>query len=310
MNATRKNTAVSREEYDSDWIKDAWGWDKPEHFIQTQGKNLRPRISASLDLAQLKPGMRILDIGCGRGEIVLHCGRLGIDAYGVDYSKQALEVAEKAKLTHSLEEQKRMFFIFDDVKNLKFNELFDRIFLLDIVEHLYDWELADVLNVCRNLLKPTGFLIIHTLPNKWLYEITYKRIIRFFMPWLPSDPRHEKEKSIHVNEMTIIHLSHLLNAAGFNSRVWLKDLIVEQARWHQKQPLIDRRAKIYKWLSNPLVGTIYKLLAKTPLKLLIVNEIFAVSWKGNQQPQIKLPICLTDRLVMATQKLQNSNIKR
>jgi len=129
MGTSSKYKAVSRHEYDEEWIKETWGWDTPEYFIRNQGRNLRPRIRTCLNLARLKPGMRVLDIGCGRGEIVLHCGRLGIDAYGVDYSKQALEIADKARLTHSSAEQDRMHFILDDVKNLEFRELFDRIFL-------------------------------------------------------------------------------------------------------------------------------------------------------------------------------------
>jgi 2-polyprenyl-3-methyl-5-hydroxy-6-metoxy-1,4-benzoquinol methylase len=298
MGTSSKYKAVSRHEYDEEWIKETWGWDTPEYFIRNQGRNLRPRIRTCLNLARLKPGMRVLDIGCGRGEIVLHCGRLGIDAYGVDYSKQALEIADKARLTHSSAEQDRMHFILDDVKNLEFRELFDRIFLLDIVEHLHDWELTEVIDVCKRLLKPSGVLIIHTLPNKWLYDITYSRMLRLFMPWLPADPRSDKEKSIHINEMTIIHLGEILHRSGFRSRVWLQDLIVEQARWHQKQPLNDQRGKIYQLLSHPLCGAIYKMIAKTPLKLLIVNEIFAAAWIGKQSPPIELPSGMTERFIL------------
>lgn len=298
MNTSSKCKTVSRHEYDDEWIKHTWGWDTPEFFIQTQGRNLRPRVRSCLDLAELKPGMRVLDIGCGRGEIVLHCGRLGIDAYGVDYSKQALEIANKARSTHSPGEQSRMHFILDDVKNLEFSESFDRIFLLDIVEHLHDWELMEVIDVCKSLIKPSGVLIIHTLPNKWLYDITYRRLIRLFMPWLPADPRSDKEKSIHINEMTITHLGQLLQKSGLRSHIWLKDLIVEQAQWHKKQSLNDRRGKIYKLLSNPLLGAMYKMIAKTPLKLLTVNEIFAVAWQGAQALPIKVPSGLTERFIM------------
>lgn len=195
-----------------------------------------------------------------------------------------------------------MQFVCDDIKNLKIDEPFDRIFMLDVVEHLYDWELAEVFKACHRLLKPSGVLIIHTLPNKWLYEITYRRIVRLFMPWLPADPRTEKEKTIHVNEMTIIHLSHILGQAEFKSRVWLQECIVEQAHWHKKQPLQDRRGMIYKWFNNTFVGFLYKILAKTPLRLLIVNEIFAVAWKSGEQLPIKTPLSLTERFIIALQR--------
>jgi len=299
MKNNTKNKTVSSNEYNFDWIKETWGWDTPEHFINTQGKNLRPRILAALKISDLTPGMRILDVGCGRGEVVLHCARLGIDGTGVDYSKQAIEIAEQAKATHSVLEKSHMQFFCDDIKNLPIDKPFDRIFLLDVVEHLHDWELIEVLNTCYMLLKPKGALIIHTLPNKWLYDITYSRIIRLFMPWLPRDPRTEKEKKIHVNEMTISHLCRLLTETGFKSRVWLHDLIVEQSHWHEGQPLRDRRRKVYELLNNEFFSSIYRILAKTPLRLLIVNEMFAVSWKSENRPKIKLPLGLTEKFVIS-----------
>jgi 2-polyprenyl-3-methyl-5-hydroxy-6-metoxy-1,4-benzoquinol methylase len=296
--AVRNSQDVPPNEYDDDWIRETWGWDTPENFIRTQGKKLRPRIIASLSLAALRPGMRILDIGCGRGEVVLHCGRLGVEAVGVDYSQHAIDLAERTRATHSLPEQKLMQFICDDFESSRIMGQFDRIFLLDLVEHLKDSQLAGLFKVCRGLLKPDGAMVIHTLPNKWLYDITYGRIVRLFMPWLPSNPRTEKEMAIHVNEMTITHLARLLKQTGLEQRVWLQDLIVEQALWHKKQPLSDRRGNLYKLMTNPVVGCIYKLLAKTPLRLLIVNEMFAVAWiKGHRMP-IKTQMQFTERLII------------
>lgn len=301
--STSQKRPVPHRQYDDEWIEETWGWDTPEHFIETQGKALRPRTLAAVSLASLKPGMRILDIGCGRGEVVLHCGRLGIHATGVDYSAEALDVAEKAKAKHSAGEQQFMRFLREDVKNLRADDLFDRIFMLDLVEHLHDWELKEVLRMCHGLMKHSGAIILHTLPNKWLYDISYKKLLRPLMPWLAADPRSEKEKSIHVNEMSIVHLSSILKQAGFSSRIWLNDLIVEQAKWHRRQPLQDRRGRIYRWLNRPLVGGTYKLLARTPLKLLITNDIFAVAWKGEPPADIALPLCLTERTLLSLRKI-------
>jgi len=288
-------TPVGSREYDSAWIQETWGWDDPESFIRSGGRNLRPRVRRAIDIAELEAGMRILDIGCGRGEVVLHCGRLGMAAVGVDYSRPALEIAEKAKAAHSPEEQTRMRFVLDDVKNLTCEDPFDRIFMLDLVEHLYDWELLEVLDACRKLLAPGGRTIVHTLPNRWVYEITYRRLLRLIMPWLPSDPRSEKERAIHVNEMTVPHLSRLLRRGGFQARVWLEDQMVAQARWHRDRPLKDRRDKVYRFLGSPLVGAIFRALAGTPIRLLIVNDIFAVAWREGGCAGRKIPLSLTER---------------
>jgi 2-polyprenyl-3-methyl-5-hydroxy-6-metoxy-1,4-benzoquinol methylase len=272
-----RNIRPSPLEYDNKWIRDTWGWDTPEEFIRSKGRNLRPRIRYCLEIANLHPGMKILDVGCGRGEVILHCARQGIYAVGVDYSQEVLSIARAARDTHTPEERKLMKFICDDVKNLAAEGPFDRIFMLDLVEHLHDRELNELLQHCRSLLKSDGQIIIHTLPNRWLYEITYRRLIRLAMPWLPSDPRTEKEKAIHVNEMSITHLYKILMSNGFDCRIWLHDMIIDQAKWHTKKKLSDRRAILYSWMRRPLVAAIFRLICKTPLRLLIVNDIFAIA---------------------------------
>ncbi len=298
-NMERNTDSVPAQRYNDKWIQDTWGWDTPEEFLRTQGRNLRPRVLKAVELAELSPGMRILDIGCGRGEVVLHCARMGVYSVGVDYSKEIIEIADAARAAHSEEERELMLFICDDVKNLDTQDKFDRIFMLDLVEHLHDWELLELFEYCHKVLAPDGCIVIHTLPNKWVYEITYRRLLRLFMPWLPKNPRSEFEKTIHVNEMSIVHLSNILSEGGFKSRVWLQDLIVEQAKWHKKQPLSDKRGRLYSWLGNPVIGLMYKLIAKTPLKFFIVNEMFAAGWNKEDKLRLRLPLKIQDRIVVS-----------
>jgi cyclopropane fatty-acyl-phospholipid synthase-like methyltransferase len=37
-------------------------------------------LNAAFTIAAVRPGMRVLDLGCGRGEIVRHCAELGASA--------------------------------------------------------------------------------------------------------------------------------------------------------------------------------------------------------------------------------------
>src|SRR3990172_7589127 len=64
-------------------------------FSETQGERLSRRLSAAFEVAAVTPGMRVLDVGCGRGEIVRHCAELGADAYGIDYAPVALDLARR-----------------------------------------------------------------------------------------------------------------------------------------------------------------------------------------------------------------------
>ncbi len=64
-------------------------------FIATEGEHLSRRLKAAFALAAVEPGMKVLDIGCGRGEILRHCANLGADAYGIDYAAVAVNMSQE-----------------------------------------------------------------------------------------------------------------------------------------------------------------------------------------------------------------------
>ena len=290
--------SVLESEYDEAWIKETWGWDDAETFIKSGGTNLRPRISKALEYAGVSPGMRVLDVGCGRGEVVLECARRGAEAVGFDFSAAAISVGEQARNNCPAAVREHSRFIRGDVKDFaKDIGLFDLIFLLDVVEHLHDWELVPLLTSLRHLLADGGKLVIHTLPNRWVYEFTYRRIVRLFMPWLRKNPRSEKEMAIHVNEMSVTHLDQLLRRCGFSCSVWLSEMVTHQALWHARAPLGGKRGRLYRLMSNPVAAWLYRGAALTPLRFLIVNDIFAIAWREDEAVPVPLSGGWLDRLI-------------
>jgi SAM-dependent methyltransferase len=103
--------------------------------------------------------------------------------------------------------------------------------MLDVVEHLTADELATALSEARRLLRPGGRLLIHTLPNRTIYAVTY-RLQRLAWPprwraW-PRDPRNEHERLMHVGEQTVGSLRRALKRAGFPApRVWVGDIVYD-----------------------------------------------------------------------------------
>ena len=132
-----------------------------EEFTETQGERLSRRLSAAFAVAAVRPGMRVLDVGCGRGEILRHCARLGADAFGVDYAVVAVDMASKAVAGESQSPGKTGV-AQADAKRLPFpSAYFDRVLMFDVVEHLYPWELDQSLAEIRRVLKPGGAFIVH-----------------------------------------------------------------------------------------------------------------------------------------------------
>jgi SAM-dependent methyltransferase len=197
-------------------------------FITSEGAYLSRRLRQACEVAQVRPGMQVLDVGCGRGETLRHCAGLGVRVYGVDYAAVAARMAQR--LVETGEEMGGVAGVsMADAKRLPFPAAsFDRVLMFDLVEHLRPWELNQALAEARRVLRPDGRLIIHTAPNAWYDRYAYPlvRCVRTLMGQgghYPRDPRAivPANLEVHVNEQSALSLWRVLWWAGFRARVWL-----------------------------------------------------------------------------------------
>lgn len=79
-----------------------------------------------LSCLDITPDDMVADIGCAQGGVLLICRRSGIQAYGVDFSHEALKVAKQSGLDN---------IICADAQRLPFRDnLFDKIIALQTIE--------------------------------------------------------------------------------------------------------------------------------------------------------------------------------
>lgn len=204
-------------------------------FSKTGGKKLHKRIIYLLSQIELKPSMRVLDVGCGRGDITLRIASKTQVAVGIDYSPDAIKIAKDTARNFPLSIQKKTKFAVMDIKTINFpDDYFDMVIAIDVFEHLYKEELEQAMREISRTLKKNGTLFVHTGANKTLYEFAYKyhtypvnKILTFLdqkiknvsYASLPKDPRTPEEKKQHVNEPTYYYLKRLFKKYKFSGTI-------------------------------------------------------------------------------------------
>jgi len=120
------------------------------------------------------PNGKILDVGCGTGEVLDFFKRAGWEVQGIEPNEKARLFAEKTYGLHVSDES--------ELLNLP-GESFDVISLWHVLEHVPN--LDQRLSVLKKLLKPNGFLVI-ALPNLASWDAKY-----YGKFWAALDvPRH------------------------------------------------------------------------------------------------------------------------
>jgi cyclopropane-fatty-acyl-phospholipid synthase len=123
-------------------------------------KTLDEAQEAKLDLVcrklQLKPGMTVLDIGCGWGSFAKFAAeRWGVSVVGVTVSKE--QVALARELCKGLPVK----ILLQDYRDI--HGQFDRIVSLGMIEHVGFKNYKTYMRVCHRCLKDDGLFLLHTI---------------------------------------------------------------------------------------------------------------------------------------------------
>lgn len=238
-------------------------------FQAHHGAVVPRHIEIALRESSLSNDMRVLDLGCGGGELLTHLYRLGARVIGLDYAPAALRVARHSlAAVFDAAAQLAIGLALSDGRRLPIaSGSIDRVFMLDVVEHMTPPELHIGLLEIRRVLSPGGKLIIHTMPNTWYYSVgypAYRVVQRLRGVRLPENPRDRFALTeTHVNEQNPASLSSALRRAGFRPRVWL-----ENARRFESRE------------RNRVMANGMRILASAPVaKLAFCNDLFAVASK-------------------------------
>ena len=213
-----------RSAYTSEYyLRDCAGFD---YYKENEGKELRdPRLQAIASIASLQDKGRVLDIGCGRGELSYYFAKRGFAVTAVDYSADAIALAQKC---FEGEEQlkSRVEFRQSDVCSVQLQGQYDLATASDVIEHLSPEELELLYKGVSEHLKPAGLFVVHTFPNLWYYKYGYPRRRKTAASvgaYLPAQPRSRYEILMHINEQSPRVLKRQLTRNFRHVLVWFGD---------------------------------------------------------------------------------------
>jgi SAM-dependent methyltransferase len=136
----------------------------------------------------VKPGMRVLEIGCGEGGVLKAFINKGCEGTGVEMDASRIENAKKF-LPDDIAAG-RLKFVVKDIyladTGKDFNGLFDIIVLKDVIEHIHDQ--AKLIGWMKHFLTPGGIIFFG------------------FPPWYMPFGGHQQIARSKISKLPYIHL--------------------------------------------------------------------------------------------------------
>ncbi len=126
----------------------------------------------------LQPGQKVLDIGSGWGGLGLYLAeRCGVEVTGVTLSEEQFETSNRRAKERGLSDRVR--FLLQDYRTLE--GPFDRIVSVGMFEHVGVGHFREYFNTCRDLMKPDGVMLLHSIgrfegpgdTNSWIQKYIF-----------------------------------------------------------------------------------------------------------------------------------------
>ncbi len=129
----------------------------PANPLEQAQDDKKAHIAAKL---ALRPGLKVLDIGCGWGGMALYLNRMAdVDVLGITLSHEQLKVARRRAEEAGVAD--RVTFELIDYRAL--TGTFDRIVSVGMFEHVGVPQYETFFRQCRKLLAHDGVMLLHTI---------------------------------------------------------------------------------------------------------------------------------------------------
>ena len=153
----------------------------PDESLDQAQRNKLEHICRKL---RLRPGERLLDIGCGWGALVCWAAsHHGVRAHGITLSREQLEYAQQRIRTEGL--QDKVTVELRDYRDLAGEGVYDKVSSVGMFEHVGLANLPTYLAAVRRVLRPGGLFLNHGITHDeegWNKTMATAFINRYVFP--------------------------------------------------------------------------------------------------------------------------------
>lgn len=195
----------------------------PGNSLEQAQDDKKAHIAAKL---ALRPGLKVLDIGCGWGGMALYLNRVAdVDVLGITLSQEQLKVARRRAEEAGVAD--RVKFELIDYRALTGS--FDRIVSVGMFEHVGVPQYETFFRQCRKLLAEDGVMLLHTIGRMGVPGATDAFTTKYIFPggYIPALSEivraSEPSRLIATDVETLrLHYAHTL-------RLWYQRTVERQA---------------------------------------------------------------------------------
>jgi cyclopropane-fatty-acyl-phospholipid synthase len=196
----------------------------PGDDLETLQRNKLERICRKL---RLRPGDRLLDIGCGFGGLLVHAAKhYGVTATGVTLSRRHCARGQAVAAREGLADRVR-------IEYADFNEVapeFDRVVSVGMMEHVPRREYGRYFAKIAEVLTRDGLGLVHVIGANAVENEHDPFIQKYIFPASNQPRLSEIAGGLERHGLAILDVENMIRHYGYTAARWLENFRAHRAR--------------------------------------------------------------------------------
>jgi len=173
---------------------------------------------------RLRPGERLLDIGCGWGGLIMHAAaHYGVQAVGITLSVPQAELARQRLRESGLNDRCRVEV--SDYRDIDHDQQYDKIVSVGMFEHVGEALLPEYFRQAWDLLRPAGIFLNHGIAYSATYRLRGPSFTdRYVFPDGDLVPINTSLRAAELSGFEVRDVESLREHYGLTLHHWLERL--------------------------------------------------------------------------------------